>query len=1031
MATIRKLSIAVAVLAAIVPLVAVPAAQAAVCNYTDFTAVPEIPNPNYYTPRPYSLAPDGGGLWDCFGDCGDGSQIRVIDDPAGGGNQVVEITGGTFTTTNTASDDIITRRTFTQCGPCADGTFAVSLRIKAGTGSGATLWRLDFGTNSTKLARLQGTATTVFGRAGGNIVTSTANLTGTGTFDTIVIRIDTVLNTTEYFFDAGSTGSFVSLGVLNHALDGPGNNINQFNITRVNNAGAAGHTVILDDIKVETCRDCHTNAAPKSDQNVSGPVGGAVTPASIVYNIRNYGTQSVTYTAQEVNASGTPTDHTWMGLSSGGGTLANPGDNQNIGATFNTTGLAAGAYTGYIKFTESSCTAPLNTYLRRVNLFVGIPPSCYFENFDSLALGALDGQGGWTGGMGGLSVVAPGAGGVGRAVELSLGSLAGSTEKHTMSCAPCTDGGIITVIVRIKGNPANSGGGSNAWRMWFSDPAGIDFARLQGQAGNTLYCRIGSTSTTTATQTISTTDYDTFKVVIDTVSDTTEFFKNDVSVGKFAHNGDINASQAAIGKSLGSITFERINRGDVSGSVLFDDIQVISCPVSCGIKVVPDQAGGSGVGRPVNYGTYSAAVQNDPGSLDPFAWDFDVANVAPSIVTYSVVESDINGNATDHTWLSLNNTGGTLGLDETDRVTAGIDITGLAPGEYIGFLKFSDNCISPNSYQLRTVRLVVIAPDTAAAGHACLVDSFSVPNGNLNTQMGWSGTAGVAIKVQDGVVRISANPSPPPGAVGGGDVASVSATTDVPDACVVQAQCVNQQTVISAKLKLQAGASGGGNIWQITFVSDNGTELGRFYRTGAIVTGRIGSFLTGEMPLAAAPAFSELEARINVSDVQTIGGIPPNATKFYIDGVPFPGAPAACGQAPPPNPVNPICHLGAGDILTQVSVSRTAGIGADFLTLDNVQVDYCAPACNDPVFDVRNQTNAAIADTFVDQHDLTFGFIPCVTGPTPGPGVFDALPFECQCMDVTGDQAVDINDFGVFQRCYSGSIAPANLNCDN
>jgi hypothetical protein len=103
--------------------------------------------------------------------------------------------------------------------------------------------------------------------------------------------------------------------------------------------------------------------------------------------------------------------------------------------------------------------------------------------------------------------------------------------------------------------------------------------------------------------------------------------------------------------------------------------------------------------------------------------------------------------------------------------------------------------------------------------------------------------------------------------------------------------------------------------------------------------------------------------------------------------------------------------------------------------LDDLIVSRCGPLselfCRDPVFDTRDQANSPGSDGFVDGHDLEFGFKPCVTGPTPGPGVFEALSPECQCQDVTGDQAIDINDFGGFQRCYSGSGTPADPNCDN
>ncbi len=90
------------------------------------------------------------------------------------------------------------------------------------------------------------------------------------------------------------------------------------------------------------------------------------------------------------------------------------------------------------------------------------------------------------------------------------------------------------------------------------------------------------------------------------------------------------------------------------------------------------------------------------------------------------------------------------------------------------------------------------------------------------------------------------------------------------------------------------------------------------------------------------------------------------------------------------------------------------------------------PACqcvHDPVFDVDD-------DGDVDQHD--FGvFQSCLTGlPAPNP-LFDTLPIDCRCMDVTGandepDQAVSQDDYGIFERCATGpGISLPDLTCDD
>ena len=50
--------------------------------------------------------------------------------------------------------------------------------------------------------------------------------------------------------------------------------------------------------------------------------------------------------------------------------------------------------------------------------------------------------------------------------------------------------------------------------------------------------------------------------------------------------------------------------------------------------------------------------------------------------------------------------------------------------------------------------------------------------------------------------------------------------------------------------------------------------------------------------------------------------------------------------------------------------------------------------------------------------------------PVPAAGVFDALSQDCRCMDTNGDQALDQQDFGAFQACFSGTD-PVDPNCDD
>ena len=81
--------------------------------------------------------------------------------------------------------------------------------------------------------------------------------------------------------------------------------------------------------------------------------------------------------------------------------------------------------------------------------------------------------------------------------------------------------------------------------------------------------------------------------------------------------------------------------------------------------------------------------------------------------------------------------------------------------------------------------------------------------------------------------------------------------------------------------------------------------------------------------------------------------------------------------------------------------------------------DECQLA-HDPVFDVTSPGTPDVSDGKVDESDLTVFSTECYTGPAPAAGVFDALSDRCKCMDLNGDFAIDHEDFGRFQVCYSG-----------
>lgn len=104
----------------------------------------------------------------------------------------------------------------------------------------------------------------------------------------------------------------------------------------------------------------------------------------------------------------------------------------------------------------------------------------------------------------------------------------------------------------------------------------------------------------------------------------------------------------------------------------------------------------------------------------------------------------------------------------------------------------------------------------------------------------------------------------------------------------------------------------------------------------------------------------------------------------------------------------------------------------DYLqVLEGIVPPHCDPCmANDPVFDTTGPT-AGHSDGKVDELDLDVFSTDCYTGPAPAVGAFDALSDECKCMDLNGDEAIDHEDFGRFQVCYTGADGTLDTTCDD
>ena len=131
------------------------------------------------------------------------------------------------------------------CSDAGYGYIMVRILAYAGVGSNTSwsVWVDD--ASGLNFGRWYGSGTTARGRIGGTAnVTTVQNLQGGGVWDSLVIKIVPSANTTQFFFNGAD------LGVFSHADQGTGDVVGRVRFERVNNSGASGEFVYLDDLRI-------------------------------------------------------------------------------------------------------------------------------------------------------------------------------------------------------------------------------------------------------------------------------------------------------------------------------------------------------------------------------------------------------------------------------------------------------------------------------------------------------------------------------------------------------------------------------------------------------------------------------------------------------------------------------------------------------------------------------------------------------------------------------------------------------------
>jgi len=149
----------------------------------------------------------------------------------------------------------------------SNGIIAVHMKIRRGAGTGDFFWNIAIDDDSGdpaagNLGRWYGGSSTARGRIGGE-VTSDMELSGSGDWDQLLMKIDTASDTSEFLLNG------VSHGVLSHG-SGPTDNVGAIRIERFDRVGADCHSIFFDDFIIESAA---LRAFHRGDADSSGTIG--------------------------------------------------------------------------------------------------------------------------------------------------------------------------------------------------------------------------------------------------------------------------------------------------------------------------------------------------------------------------------------------------------------------------------------------------------------------------------------------------------------------------------------------------------------------------------------------------------------------------------------------------------------------------------------------------------------------------------------------------------------------------------------
>jgi hypothetical protein len=728
---------------------------------------------------------------------------------------------------------------------------------------------------------------------------------------------------------------------------------------------------------------CGAGVSPTGTVARSGFENGiAPAPSPVNYNFNNLSsTNTITgYTVTEVDGLGVATDHSWITLTGATGNI-NPSSSAAVTANLSTgpsPNLPAGNYTGYLKF-DDTCGPSSPCF----NTDFNNPP--YTQTGGTGGTNALVGQDSWAGSAANTAINVDAANGVGGSGNVHVTSGAGEFDAHKVSTCAADGDGIISIKINAKAGA--TGDGSNFWHVWVYD----NNTTANGGLGNVIGRWIGGNNRVSgqngigvavADVALNTSTYTELEMRYYSASHQLQFFHGGSSTPDTITVGGsgtvMNSGTATSNGTVGRIRINRINRVLAGDDVMLDDMSVTVLErhirridltvLGCSIDVLEPRTLVVGPCGQNRTTTETFTIKNT-GAYD---W-----------TGFTAFEFNV-----DRPWLSLSFTSGPVPRNGTATVNAIIDwsqVPLVPTNQHVATIRFGGTCDGTN--------FVFDTP----ANTLSVVDNNTSPQvvkyeGNVSPLDPDSGGAGISFVLTN--------------EVGNADQGTIVSDVGVDGAVDGVAYRVVDGPGAKTRWRSTPGAeitnlSGSTVVARVKTISALGTAGGNVFVFADPITAGAHWAGPGNLVIetergASAAVIGDNKYHIIRLTSQDLGGALGRVIRIYVDENATPALEITNAAAAAPNAAG-IDSIGFG-------ASSTAGE-------QEIYFD-CVYGTNAGAF-APGEEEACLGESLVCVPDCNHPFADADPAPE-------------------GDGDVDMNDYALFQRCYTGSNFAGSLppECD-